>query len=213
MFTLRKVAYKNILHIPKLDIPTAQTTCVVGESGSGKSTLLKLLNHLISCDEGNIQVNEKPIENYNPVELRRQVVMLPQTPALFGESVKENLLIGMRFAEKQSVDDEQLNQALQVVQLDKALGEKAEQLSGGEQQRLALARILLVDSPVFLLDEPTSALDEELEELVMKQFFDSIKGQEKTVVIVTHSNQLARQFADRLVDIQTFKVKGDPLGE
>jgi putative ABC transport system ATP-binding protein len=213
LFTLREVEYKNILHIPKLVIPTAQTTCVVGESGSGKSTLLKLLNQLISCDEGDIQFNRESIEKYDPVELRREVAMLPQTPALFAETVKDNLLIGLRFSEKPSVDNEHLKQVLQVVQLDKALEEKAERLSGGEQQRLALARILLVDPPVFLLDEPTSALDEELEALVMKRFFDSIKDKQKTVVIVTHSNHLARQFADQLVDIQPFTVKGDTYRE
>ncbi|SMO57994.1 ABC transporter ATP-binding protein [Melghirimyces algeriensis] len=206
MFTLRNVKYKNILSIPKLDIPTAQATCIVGKSGSGKSTLLKLLNHLISYDQGSIQFNGKPIESYDSVDLRRQVVMLPQTPALFGETVKDNLLIGLHFAEKSPVPDKQLQKALHAVHLDKDLEEKAEQLSGGEQQRLALGRMLLMDAPVYLLDEPTSALDEELEEVVMQSFFDAMKDKQKTIVIVTHSNHLAHQFADQIIDIRPFTV-------
>jgi putative ABC transport system ATP-binding protein len=213
MFTLKKVTYKDILHIKELHIPAAQTTAIVGESGSGKSTLLKLLNHLASCDEGEITFNGKLIDEYDPVELRRQVIMLPQTPVLFAETVKEELHIGLQFSEKPSVADKALEQVLQVVRLNKSLEEKTGNLSGGERQRLALGRVLLVDPPVFLLDEPTSALDEGLEEVVMQQFFESIEGREKTVVMVSHSVNMARRFADQLIEMDPFTVKGERTHE
>ncbi|MFC7391989.1 ABC transporter ATP-binding protein [Scopulibacillus cellulosilyticus] len=209
MFTLKGVRFKQIINIPSLEIPDAKITGIVGESGSGKSTLLKLLNHLTSYDEGTIELNGKAIEQYDPVELRRQVVMLPQTPVLYAKTVKDNLLIGLHFSEKPPVSDQELKRMLEVVHLDKALEDNAETLSGGEKQRLALARVLLMDPPVFLLDEPTSALDEGLEDAVMNGFFNTIKERCKTVVMVTHSLNMARRYCDVLVNIRPFTMKGD----
>ncbi|HET7580254.1 MAG TPA: ATP-binding cassette domain-containing protein [Bacillales bacterium] len=211
MFALKGVTYKDILDIDALEIHENQTTAIIGESGSGKSTLLKLLNHMISPDSGEVLFNGEPIDKIDAVELRRQVVMLAQQPALFGDTVKENLEAGLGFSEKPSALDEQMKEALQKVNLHKGLDEEAEKLSGGEQQRLALARVMLMDPPVFLLDEPTSALDEDMEQLVMEHFFDYARANDKTVVMVTHATKIAERFADRLIEIEPFSKKvGQP---
>lgn len=206
MFTLKGVTYKDILAIRELEIPAGQTTCIIGESGSGKSTLLRLLNHLYTCDEGEIHFRGEPLEEMDAVRLRRQVVMLSQTPAVFADTVKENLQAGLMFSEQPAASDERLAEVLKKVNLDKAFADKAEDLSGGEQQRLALARIMLMDPPVFLLDEPTSALDEGMEQEVMGRFFDEVRKHRKTVIMVTHATEMAERFSDRIINIEDYKM-------
>lgn len=208
LFVLKEVQYKDILEIDKLEIRGNQTTAIVGESGGGKTTLLKMLNHIISPDRGEILFNGKPIVEMDAVQLRRQVVMLTQQPALFADTIKENLLAGLDFSEKTAASEEQMKEALGQVNLLKDLEENADQLSGGEQQRLALARVILMDPPIFLLDEPTSALDEGMEQLVMERFFEYAKSNTKTVVMVTHARQMAQQFADQLIEIEPYSRKG-----
>ena len=159
MFILKDVTYKDILHIPYLQIQKETITCIIGESGSGKSTLLRMLNDLQSPTSGTIEYNGKPISDYPPIQLRRDVVMLGQTPPIFDGTVKDNLLMGLRLSEKPSPSDDTLQNALTTVSLNKNLEDNAASLSGGEKQRLAFARIILMDPPVYLLDEPTSALD------------------------------------------------------
>ncbi|MCF6094358.1 ATP-binding cassette domain-containing protein [Microaerobacter geothermalis] len=208
MFKLNHVKVKGILDIDQLVIPSHRITCIVGESGSGKTTLLKLLNHLISCDEGEIWVDNIPISQWDPIELRRSVVMLPQTPAIFKGTVRDNLLIGLIFSEKPSVQDVQLSEVLEKVRLHKELDQDADSLSGGEKQRLALARVLLMTPLVLLLDEPSSALDEDTTNFVMQQLAGYVKTQQKTMVMVTHSKAVVQSFADHVVEIHKGRIVG-----
>lgn len=175
MYKLKEVKYKDILDIDNLHIPKHNITCIVGESGSGKTTLLRLLNKLISPNRGEITYKEKSLEAIDPIKLRREVIMLPQTPAIFSGSVKENLLIGLKFSEKTFVSDKELSSILKTVKLNKELEEDAGKLSGGEKQRLALGRIMLLEPEVYLLDEPSSALDEETEQMIIKEASRSYK--------------------------------------
>lgn len=192
MFLLKKVKYKHILDINDLNIEKYKVTSIVGESGSGKSTLLRLLNKLISCDSGEIFYNDQSLDTINSVELRRNVVMLPQLPAIFPGTVRDNLLIGLKFSEKPTVDDAKLRQILNIVHLNKELGDDSDKLSGGEKQRLALGRVILIDPEVFLLDEPSSALDEETERIIIEKLVEYTKESNKTLIMVTHSKKLHR---------------------
>jgi len=206
VFFLKNVKYKNILDIKELNIPQEKITCIVGESGSGKTTLLKLLNNLISCDQGDILYNNQSVYDIVPIELRRKVVMLAQDPAIFPGTVKENLLIGLKFAEKPLVDDEKLQEVLQQVKLSKPLTNLAEQLSGGEKQRLALGRVLLLNPEVFLLDEPSSAMDEETEELVIESIVQDVRKNRKTLVMITHAKKIAQKYGDYLIELKNSLV-------
>lgn len=206
MFTLKGVKYKNILNIDSLFIPANKVTCVIGESGSGKTTMIRLLNKLISYDSGEIFYNNKLLSEVDSIDLRRNVVMLPQSPAIFAGSVKDNLLIGLRFAEKPLVSDAKLIETLKLVHLDKNLSEDAEKLSGGEKQRLALARILLLNPEVFLLDEPSSALDEDTEHMIIKSLVDYTRENNKTLIMVTHSKKVASYFSDNIIEVKKGKV-------
>ena len=124
MFILENVKYKNILEIDYLKIPSKEVTCIVGESGSGKTTLVKLLNHLISCDRGYIWYKNKGLDEYDPVKLRREVVMLSQAPVIFPGSIKDNLLLGLEFSEGHPASENKLLQMLQTINLNKNLVRK-----------------------------------------------------------------------------------------
>lgn len=206
MFRLKGVKYKNILDINQLMIPANKVTCIVGESGSGKTTLLRLLNKMISCTEGEIYYNNEAISAINSIELRRKIVMLPQTPAIFTGTVKDNLLIGLKFSEKPLINDEKLIEVLKMVHLNKPLEENADKLSGGEKQRLALGRVILMEPTVFLLDEPSSALDEDTERIIIEQLIHYTRQNNKALIMVTHSKKIAQTYSDNIVEIRNGKV-------
>lgn len=206
MFLLENVKYKDILDIQSLSIKKHHVTCIVGESGSGKTTLLKLLNKLISHDSGEIYFENQSLSSLNSVELRRAVVMLPQTPAIYSGSIKDNLLIGLKFSEKPLASDDDLIDLLKLVNLNKNLDEDAEKLSGGEKQRVALGRVILLQPEVLLLDEPSSALDENTEQIIISALVNYTKQNNKTLIMVTHSKKVANQFSDDIIEIQNGRV-------
>jgi putative ABC transport system ATP-binding protein len=206
VFTLNKVKFKDILYIKKLTIKEKKTTAIVGRSGSGKTTLLKLLNKLISPYGGTIYYRDIPLEAIDAVTLRREVVMMPQTPVIFEGNIRENLLIGLKFSEKKLPPDNKLMDMLHVVGLDKKLDEPAHRLSGGEKQRLALARVMLMEPRVWLLDEPSSALDKETEDEVMKKIMDFGKRNGSTIIFVTHSTPMAEKYAEEMIEIENGEI-------
>ncbi len=207
MFMLKDLRYKNILDLKgKLYFPPQQVICLVGESGSGKTTLLKLLNNLITADKGKVFYKEKDTTTLDPVQLRREVIMLQQAPIIFPGSVKENLLKGLFFAEKPLVEDARLLELLNSLNLQVELERSAADLSGGEKQRLALCRILLMKPEVLLLDEPTAALDEDTEELILKKVMDFTLQQRGTLIMVTHSKNIAYKHAHKIITLNEGKV-------
>ncbi|WP_409229141.1 ABC transporter ATP-binding protein [Gudongella sp. SC589] len=204
MYQFKDVRYKDILSIDKLTIEEHLVTSIVGPSGSGKTTFIRLLNKLISPDSGEILHKGKPMSELNSVDLRRSVVMLPQQPAIYPGTVKDNLLMGLVLSEKDPVNDEALLEVLEAVKLKKDLKDNAELLSGGEKQRLALGRVLLMEPEVLLLDEPSSALDDKTELMIIEEVVEYTRRNKKTLVMVTHSNRIAEDFSDR-----TIKISGD----
>jgi ABC-type bacteriocin/lantibiotic exporter with double-glycine peptidase domain len=93
LFTLEDVTYRDILRIEKMEIAAGEITCILGKSGSGKTTLLKLLNHLISYDDGSIRYREQELKEIDPIELRREVIMLAQNPAIFPGNIRDNFIL------------------------------------------------------------------------------------------------------------------------
>lgn len=206
-FELQKVGYRQIIEIDGLKIPCGSIFCIAGESGSGKSTLLKLLNNMLSCDRGRIYLFGRDIMELNPVALRRRVVLVPQNSAVFPGTVLENLKKALLFAQKALPGQEQIEELLSALRLPGISGRNVSVLSGGEKQRLALARGMLLEPEVLLLDEPSSALDEGTEEAVIGYIIKKIKHEKKTAVIVTHSRDLAVSFGDAVLTLSGGKVK------
>jgi putative ABC transport system ATP-binding protein len=211
LFELKNVTVNGILQIDQLTIPGNQFTCILGPSGSGKSTLLRLLNDLSSPDEGKIFYKNKPINEFDPLQLRRTVVMVSQAPVIFQGSIEDNLQIGLSFSGKEEASVKEMETMLELFMLDKKLGDEAENLSGGEKQRLSWARAMLLDPEVFLLDEPTSALDEETARTVLTRFFEYAKKRSKTVIMITHSKELAELTAENTIDMSQSSLESGEL--
>ncbi|SEF86545.1 putative ABC transport system ATP-binding protein [Caloramator fervidus] len=207
MFKLTNVKYKNILNIDYLEIEKNKITCIIGESGSGKTTLVRLLNKMISYDQGEIYFKERSLKDWDSIELRRKVSMLSQNPVMFKGNIRDNLLIGLKFSQRPLVEDEVLKEILNIVKLDKDLDENIYNLSGGEKQRVALGRILLLPSYVYILDEPTSALDEKTEDEVIKAIIDYVKKNNRNLIMVTHSKKIAINYGERVIEVSKGKIK------
>ncbi len=208
MYTISQILYKDILAIHSLSVPPGRVTCITGESGTGKTTFLKLLNRLISPDRGEIYFNGTPLSEIDPVILRRQAVMLPQVPPMFAGNVRDNLQIGLFFAGKPPAPEEKMHRMLAQLGLKKELEDDPGKFSGGEKQRLALARVLLADPPVMLLDEPSASLDEGTGHAVISRVVATSREAGKTLVMVTHSLAIAREFADYLVTLKPGRPAG-----
>lgn len=207
MFTLNKIRYKDILNIDHLSIKQGEITCIIGESGAGKSTLLKLFNKLISPTDGVITYKEKPLKEYHSVDLRKAVIYLSQKPYLYPKTIKDNFLKAATF-HKLNISDQTMQAMLSSVKLDKTLDTSVSTLSGGEAQRLALARVLLLKGDVYLMDEPSSALDDETEDFVVSTIVDFVRENGLSLIMITHSKAVAKKYGDVVDEIAKGDLKG-----
>lgn len=207
LFRLEEVDYREILHISELAIPEQKISCVFGESGSGKTTFLKLLNNLITPDKGKVFFYGRDVAEIDPIQLRARVVMLPQQPVIFSGNVADNLQIGLGFSHKPLASEARLKELLDFVQLAKGLNQPVDSLSGGEKQRLALARVLAMEPEVLLLDEPSSALDEETERLVLDRVTKFALQNDRSVIMVTHSREVVERYAQNRIHLTGGTVK------
>lgn len=205
MFELSNIKFKNILDIPSLNI-NEPITCILGTSGSGKTTLLRMLNSLNIPDSGTILYNGQDISKMDTIHLRRQVIMLGQTPVIYNGSIEYNLQIGLEFSKKLPASSNAMKEVLKRVELNKELADKCSTLSGGEKQRLCLARVMLMDADTYLLDEPSAALDKETEQFIIENFVKFVLENNKDLIIITHSEQIAAKFPDSIIRIEKGNV-------
>ena len=167
-----------------LTLPPQSKTAIVGPSGSGKSTLMQLLLKIYTVDQGDILINNQSINQLSEESIWKNTNVVLQKNHFFYGTIRDNLLIAGN-----DLTDEEMSSALEKVNLshftlnDQVL-EKGENLSGGEQQRLAIARALLKKAPVWYLDEPTSSLDSITEKQIYNYLFEEAKND--TVVIISH---------------------------
>jgi len=174
-------------------------TCIVGPSGSGKSTLLRLLNRLADPDRGTIRLRGTDLRERDVLELRRDVCLVGQLPALLEGSVAENVRFGARLAGRE-VDPAE---SLDLAGLDAGFGDReARKLSVGEQQRVMLARALALEPQVLLLDEPTSALDGDARAAVERTLTGLRERLGLSYIFVTHDEAQAERLADTVVRLR-----------
>jgi putative ABC transport system ATP-binding protein len=187
------------------------TTAVVGPSGAGKSTLLRLLNRLADPDGGAITYRERDVRDYDVLELRREVALVPQLPALLPGTVAENVSYGPRLCGREC----DVAAMLALAGLDGTFaGRSALQLSVGEQQRVMLARALALRPAVLLLDEPTAALDEQTRDAVERTLIDLRDRLSAALIIVTHDPAQARRLSDQIVALESGRIRqpAAPMG-
>ncbi|TVR67715.1 MAG: ABC transporter ATP-binding protein [Spirochaetaceae bacterium] len=189
LYQFSHVRVRDLFTIPDLAVRAGVVTVLRGPSGCGKTSALRLLNRMTPADGGSILYRGQSLESLDPVVLRREVVMLAQNAVLFTDKVRDDLLAGCRFAEQPDPDEKTLKGALETVRLPKSLEEDPGTFSGGEKQRLALARVLLMEPPVLLLDEPSAGLDRETEEAVFS-VIRRLREEGRSVIVATHARDL-----------------------
>jgi putative ABC transport system ATP-binding protein len=186
-------------------------TAIVGPSGAGKSTLLRLLNRLADPDAGSIAYRDKPLSEYEPLALRRQVSLVPQLPALLEGTVESNLAYAAQLAGR-GLDGER---CLRLAGLDPDFAARdVAKLSVGEQQRAMLARSLAQEPAVLLLDEPTSALDQVARDAIEATLAELRRELEISIVLVSHDPEQARRLGDWVVRLEQGRaIKAGPVEE
>lgn len=204
--TFQNVAFtygqQTILKQINLAIKPKQFTAIVGRSGSGKSSLLRLIPRLYDPEQGQVLIDGQPIEQFTLSSLRSQIGVVPQQPVLFSGTIRQNIRIGNPNATDQEIVEaceaafalsfiNRLEQGFETI-----VGQRGVSLSGGEKQRIAIARALLARPKILLMDEPTSALDTESEAAIV----DLLRHlrQQMTVILVGHRPKTVCQ-ADHIV--------------
>jgi ABC-type transport system involved in Fe-S cluster assembly fused permease/ATPase subunit len=183
-------AERPILKQFNLQIPAGTKVAIVGSSGAGKSTLSRLLYRFYDINSGSIQIDGQDIRSVTLESLRRAIAIVPQDTVLFNTSIRENIAYG-----NPQASDEQIDRAIKMAHLeqfinslpqgDKTLvGERGLKVSGGEKQRIAIARVLLKGSPILIFDEATSALDSNSEAAILDAMREVASGH--TTLVIAH---------------------------
>ena len=180
----------NVLRSINLKIIGGKMNALVGHSGAGKSTILNLIPMFFNCKEGDILIDDQSIYNSTVFSLRKKISMVSQDTTLFDDTIRNNIAYGkpdasdeeIIYAAKNSYADEFIEKLPQ--KYDTQIGEDGVRLSGGEKQRLSIARAIIKKTPIILLDEATSSLDSETESKIQKGLAYLTKG--KTTLVIAH---------------------------
>ncbi len=204
-------AYKDrfVIEDVSFEIKEGEFVAFVGPSGSGKSTLAHLISRFWDIQRGSISIGGENIKNINPDKLLRKFSMVFQNVYLFKDTIKNNIAIG-----KEGASEEEIKEAAKKARIDEfveslpnsyetLVGEGGNTLSGGEKQRLSIARAILKDSPIVVLDEATSSLDPENEKAIQKAI--DVLTANKTLVVIAHRLKTIKN-ADKIVVLDRGKV-------
>jgi ABC-type multidrug transport system, ATPase and permease components len=200
---------KQVLNDISLSVPAGHTVALVGPSGGGKSTIAKLLPRFFDVDSGEITIGGVSVKQIDPKELMKNVSFVFQNTRLFKMSILDNVRYGMPDATL-----EQVNKALDLAQcreiidklpngIDTVIGSKGTYLSGGEQQRVVLARAILKNAPIVVLDEATAFADPENERLIQEALHKLAAG--KTVLMIAHRLTSVVN-ADQIIVVEKGKI-------
>ena len=189
-FSYKSNANNIVLNDININITGKRMTALVGHSGSGKSTILNLIPRVYDTDTGEILIDNQKIKDLNLNSLRKEISIVDQNTTLFDDTVFNNI----KYAKPEATDEEVFNASKMSMSTDfieklenkfkTLIGENGVKLSGGEKQRISIARALLKDSKIILLDEATSSLDSETEEKIQKAIEELTKN--KTTVVIAH---------------------------
>lgn len=209
---LKVVAVDNV----NLLIERGELISIVGASGSGKSTLLHLLGGVDTPTRGKIYLENNDISKYSSKELalfrRRKVGLIYQFYNLIPNlTVKNNILLPL-VLDKKKVDQEYFNEIVEKLGIRNKLSNFPKELSGGQEQRVAIARSLIYKPSIILADEPTGNLDKENSKEIMELLKYSNKIYKQTILIITHDEKLALA-TNRIIKIEDGKIIGDEKNE
>ena len=190
------------LQISALDIHRGETLALVGPNGAGKSTLLLALAKLIKPALGQINFNGDSFSKLNDLEYRRKISFVFQDPLLLDMSVEENIALGLKFRGLTKEDIQmRVNQWMKQLGIDSLAKRRAGQISGGEAQRISLARAFVLEPELLLLDEPFSALDPPTRANLLDDLSALLAKDHRTALFVTHNLNEAAKLSQRIAII------------
>ena len=195
--TTDHLVLKNI----SLNIKKGEMVALVGRSGSGKSTLVSLLYRVYDVDNGSIQIDGVDIKDYQLTNLRQHIAVVNQQVTLFDGTIKNNIAYGAEYSDEAIIEAAKKAHALEFIEktpngMDSMVGDNGLKFSGGQRQRLAIARAFLKNAPILIMDEATSALDNESEH-VIKEALESVVENRTTIVIAHRLSTVMK--ADRII--------------
>lgn len=198
----KKYGDKTVLNINQLDINKEEITAIIGPSGAGKSTLMQILNFIEPPTKGRISFDGKDffLQNSLKIETRREMAMVFQKPAVFNSSVFDNIAYGLCLRKlPKNIIKQRIDEIVDVIGLKDKLNQNAKTLSGGEAQRVAVARAIVLKTKVLLLDEPTTNLDPANITVIENLIKHANSNYKTTIVIVTHNMNQAKRLAHQVV--------------
>ncbi len=214
---------RHALNVPSLEIERGEVLALVGPNGAGKSTLLLALARLIEPERGEITFADRRLTEWDVLEYRRKLSFVFQAPLLLDLSVEQNVALGLGFRGVRKEHAEAMTRHwMELLGIAALAKRKAAQLSGGEAQRVSIARALVLEPELLLLDEPFAALDAPTRARLLDDLTPLVSHDHRTTLLVTHDLQEAARLADRVGVIvggrlrqvgSAQEVKSDPADE
>lgn len=194
---------KKVLDIDSLGIPEGKITGITGSNGSGKSTMLNIISNMDGDYEGIVRFNGQVLDN----NIRNEMTLVFQKPYLFRRRVYDNICYPLKL---RNIDkDKQKELALKVIkdlEIEDLMDKKGNKLSGGETQKVALARAMVFNPKLLLLDEPTSNIDPQFTKIIEREIRNFNKNTKATIVIITHNMEQSERLCDEIISLNEGKV-------
>ncbi|MEN6481478.1 MAG: ABC transporter ATP-binding protein [Anaerolineaceae bacterium] len=199
---------KTVLKVDHLSVEEGEVLAVIGPNGAGKSTLLMVLSQLLQLQEGQLIFRGKPLDPKKTLAFRRKIGMVLQDPLLLDNSVFDNIATGLRFRgiDKQEIEKRVLHWLAQL-DISELRNRRSRQISGGEAQRVSLARALALEPDILFLDEPFSALDTPTRIRLLSDFQSLLSNTTVTTIFVTHDLDEALLLGDRVAVILDGEIR------
>lgn len=199
---------RKTLAIDALDIARGETLTVVGPNGAGKSTLLLALARLLKPSHGDILYDNRSLKQWNELDYRRRISFVFQAPLLMDMTVEQNVALGLKFRGTPKEETRaRVRKWMEQLGVDTLAKRRAGQLSGGEAQRVSLARALVLEPELLLLDEPFAALDPPTRSRLLDNVSTLLKQDRRTAVFVTHNLNEAAKLSHRIAVIVRGELK------
>lgn len=196
-------ANRTILQVPSVELTEGEVLALVGHNGAGKTTLLQVMALVLEPTEGTVYFRGQEVNRHNALETRRKMAAVLQQPLLLNTTVYKNVAVGLHIRKIPKKTIEKLVQPwLERLGIAHLAKESVRGLSGGEAQRVSLARALVLEPQVLFLDEPFSALDTPTREELLKEIGTILKENNMTAVFVTHNYQEIPELADRVIELK-----------
>lgn len=197
----KDLSFLEILNFPDLKINRGDFVFIEGESGAGKSTLLKLFNNTNSPTTGTIYFQGQSIEDMDTIKLRREVLLISQSVFLFDGTIAENFDKFYDYRDEPHLTREEKEMFLDLARVPFNLSDSADNMSGGERQRVYISILLSFGPKVLMLDEPTSALDQKTAYELFTNLKNYSEKQGMTVIVISHDEGLKEKFSDHTISI------------